>query len=161
MEHAEGAVLLDFRLLFDYGAEQTDALLDQLEAAGEEASSRRPAPRVLSAEEHARRLLWLEDTLLRVENLGLDPFPFPPQFAVLPGQALETHCGLALLRQVREALRQKVLEALDEMTPEVLEDTIEDTGGRTVARNLARYLDMASAARAEARMALRMAETSS
>lgn len=157
MERADGAVLLDFRALYDYGAEQTDAMLGQLEAAGEDAASRRPAPDALSAEEQARKLLWLEDALLRVENLGLEPYPFPPGFPVLPGQRLEKHFGLALLRQVREGLGREVREALDEMTPELLSDTIEDSGGRTVERNLARYLDLASAARAEARMALSLA----
>ena len=156
MDDQSEPCLIEFRLLRQYGFEQTEALFDRLEAAGKDAIERRPAPGVWSAEENARHLLWIEDTLLRVECLGLDPHPFEGGLAVLPGQALEHHVELSETRRVWRDISAQVAEALDAMTTDLLLDTVEDSGGRTVGRNLARYLDLSAGARAATRQALKI-----
>lgn len=158
MDDRNEPCLVEFRSLHQYGAEQTESLFDRLEAAGKEAIERRPAPNVWSAEENVRHLLWIEDTLLRVECLGLDPYPFEGGIVVLPGQALERHVELSKTRRVWQDLRARVAEALDAMTADLLSDTVEDSGGRTVERNLARYLDLSAGARAAARQALKITQ---
>ncbi|HRU04565.1 MAG TPA: hypothetical protein P5137_02180 [Candidatus Brocadiia bacterium] len=154
---ADAACVLSVLELYEHSARQTDALLDRMAAAPEEAIRRRPAPKALSAEEWVRHLLWSEDTLLRVENLELDAFTFPDNFSVLPGQVLETHCPLPLIRETALLLRKEVLAALSEMTADTLADEIDETEELTVRANFLRYLELAAGARACAAQALRMA----
>ena len=149
---------LPFNALYESGAAETEALFVRLASEDRQTVQQRPCPRVWSAEEFARHLVWVEDTLLRVENLGLVPHPFPPGFAVLPGQVLETHVEVSVTRQVAEAVRESVRQALDQLSPDLLEQTIEDSGGRTVAANLIRFLDLSSGVRAAARLVLRLAK---
>lgn len=75
----------------------------------------------------------------------------------MPGQALETHCPLPLIRETTLLLRAEVRAALAEMTAETLEDEIDEAEGLTVRRNFLRYLELAAAARACAAQALRLA----
>ena len=151
---------LTFAELYAFGAQATISLLDRLEDAGREVIERRPAPRIWSAEEYARHLAWLDDTMIRVESLGLEPREFPEGFVVFPGQVLETHLPLETTRAVTLDTQENVGAALANLTPEAMADTVEDAGGRTVARNLARYLDRSAGARASALLALRLVESS-
>ena len=143
--------------LYDEGVRATDELLDRLAGADPAVCQRRPVPRVWSAEEYARHLVWLEDAVLRVECLGLEPAEMPEHYAVLPGQVREHHFGVLQTRDMLAALRHEIRPALAALSPDALTETIEDSGGRTVAGNISRYLELTAAARACARLVLRLA----
>ena len=147
---------LNFAAKYESSASATDALFDRLAASERGLIEQRPAPRVWSAEEYARHLVWIEDTLLRVECLGLDPLEFPDGFAILPGQALERHFDIQVTRDLAAQVRDEARQALGEPSPELLAQTVEDSGGRTVADNLARYLEQSAGARACAYLVLRL-----
>lgn len=142
--------------LYMSSASLTDELLSVLAASDRAMAEQRPCPRVWSAEEYARHALYLEDVLLRVEGLGLDPYVFPDGFAMLPGQVLESHFPIHTTQSTATDLHKAVKQALDQMTPELLAQTIEDSGERTVAQNAMRYLELSAAARASARLVLRI-----
>ena len=151
---------LDFQRLYALGEQETGTLLDLLGQAEHGDIERRPSLRVWSAEEWTRHLAWIENAVLQVECLGMEPADFPEGFAVLPGQVLETHFAPARTREAIDGLRAATHAALSEVEPGWLDETVEDSGGRRVADNLARYLNLTAQARASARMALRLARAS-
>jgi len=150
---------LELLNLYDAATAATDALFDRLASEDCTVVKQRPSGRTWSAEEYARHLVWVEDIVVRVECLGMEPSDFPEGFPLLPGQILERHFPLQDTREALARLHAEVRPALNDLTPEALSQTIEDTAGRTVAENLARYLELSAAARASAQLALRVVKS--